>query len=74
MTTCRNCKRSFPDYLTSLMSVDDASTLVCPICALKIRNKMQELPEDTPFQGGVAQAMMYEEAVEFLRSEEGSAD
>lgn len=74
MTICRNCNRSFPDYLISPMSVDGTSTLVCPICALKIRNKVQGLPEDTPFQGGVSQAMRYEEAVEFIRSEEGHAD
>jgi hypothetical protein len=42
---------------------------LCPICALKERNALHGLPEDTPFQGPIAR-QMYEEALSYVKQKE----
>lgn len=65
MRTCKNCKRKFPDYLITQMFTSDGVFTMCPICALKKRNAMHGLPEDTPFHGEMAN-WMWEEAQKYL--------
>ena len=74
---CENCGRDFPNHLVSIFVHNADDKLLCPICALSLRNQIHGLPEGTPFQGEVAQEM-YEEAVRYIRaprvdlSEDGS--
>lgn len=64
---CELCLIEFPDHLISAF-VNSEKTIdhCCPICALKARNKLVGLPEDTPFQGEQA-LWMWQEAVEYLK-------
>ena len=66
MKRCEDCKRTFPDHLIAFMRWDIRPLEIYPICALKIRNKIHDLQEGTPFTGEMAQAM-YEEAIKFIR-------
>lgn len=64
---CKECNRGFPVHLINPMCINGEYISVCPICALKIRNKIHGLPEDEPFTGTIAN-QLYEEAVEYLKS------
>jgi hypothetical protein len=55
MTKCTKCKLSYPDHLV---------VVICPLCALLLRNETHGLPLNTPFTGEMAN-VMYEEAVEY---------
>jgi len=52
---------------SSKKSID--KLMVCPICALEMRNALAGLPKDTPFTGTMANEM-YEEALEERRKHE----
>ena len=59
---CNECKREFQDHLLAPLIVGDRQVNpCCPLCALRLRNKIHGLPADTPFQGEQAHAM-WEEA------------
>lgn len=74
---CEDCGIDFPDHLVHVMHVgekrDNATPvgLLCPICALKKRNLIHNLPADTPFSGEQAEALR-QEALEFVRKLNGS--
>ena len=59
---CNECKK---ERLTVVpMYTTIGSRDMCPICALKVRNKFHGLPKETPFQGITAQ-MIYDKEVEY---------
>jgi len=66
---CSQCNRSFPEHLLQPM-IRSAGNLydVCPLCALKIRNKEHGLPEDTPFTGEIAR-MFWQAAKDYVDSQ-----
>lgn len=64
---CENCGRSFPGHLVSIFIHNADEKLLCPICALSLRNQIHGLPEGTPFHGKIAQSI-YEEAIEYLKT------
>ena len=65
MKKCDDCKRSFPAYLVVFMRWDIGPIEICPICACRVRNKLYNFPEHTPFPGEIAQRM-YEEAIKYI--------
>jgi hypothetical protein len=66
MKSCPNCNNTFPSRPFAPMVTTSGTIVVCPICALKIRNEHLGLPEVTPFQGGIAQEM-YEDALTYVK-------
>jgi hypothetical protein len=66
MKTCPNCHNTFPARLLAPLITNEGAFELCPICALKVRNALHGLPEDTPFQGEIAQ-QMYEEALAYVK-------
>jgi hypothetical protein len=54
------------EYLIQPLIFNGGYILVCPICALDLRNQIHGLPKGTPFQGPIAQEM-YEEMLEELK-------
>lgn len=54
---CSACDRQVPDGVTSNMCVNGEYVLLCPVCGLRLRNKLHGLPLETPFSGPMAQAM-----------------
>lgn len=70
---CPDCKNDFPSHLIHpfIFNIGNAikTVNVCPICALKRRNKQTGLPEDTPFSGLMA-GKLYEEAKEYLKKKD----
>ena len=72
MTKCSRCKLKYSDSLfipmhSTKKSLDNL--VVCPICALELRNAEMGLPKDTPFSGEQAN-IMYEDALEERRENE----
>jgi hypothetical protein len=65
MKTCRICERPFPPHLIQAMVTNKGTLESCPLCALKARNAVHGLPDDTPFHGPIA-ARMHKEASEFI--------
>ena len=69
---CRECKKDFPEHLIQPLHVsnhpdiEDGHYLMCPLCALKIRNDIHGLPKDTPFTGTIAH-QHWEEATKYAR-------
>lgn len=61
---CKQCDKLYPPHLLHpqmiVLSVGITKILSCPLCALKTRNKIAELPEDTPFGGKKAHALWLE--------------
>ncbi len=68
MKDCTECKREFPDYLIHPMITTEGRFIVCPICALDMRNKIHGL-NDTEFQGPIANLMLAETR-EYLKQNE----
>lgn len=68
---CEKCNRRFPAHLIAPMNFivqgHQGRLKVCPICALKIRNKMHGLPENECLRAKTANDM-YQEAVEYLKT------
>lgn len=63
---CGECENDFPPELLDEMFIGNSyTTLICGICALKLRNKFHGLPFDTPFKGRVARDK-YEKALAHL--------
>jgi hypothetical protein len=62
---CNKCHRDFPEELIQPMYVNGKAELICPLCALEIRNKAHGLPINTLFQGEQAQEF-YNEALAWL--------
>jgi hypothetical protein len=71
MKTCPNCNNTFPSRLLAPMTTSAGTFVLCPICTLKVRNALHGLPEETPFQGEIAQ-QMYEEALAYVKNGESS--
>lgn len=69
MDDCTECDREFPDHLLNPLFTGRGTFYMCPLCALKTRNRMHNLPSDTLFQGEVANDMWIE-ANEFIQSQE----
>lgn len=63
---CNVCTHNFPDHLIQPLVSTQGTQAMCPICALKARNKMHGLPEKTPFHGEIAKRY-HKEAVQHLR-------
>jgi len=64
---CGECERDFPPELLDEMFIGGRyTTLICGICALKLRNQYLGLPPSTPFVGSNAQKM-YKKALEYLQ-------
>lgn len=57
---CPLCEREYESHMIQEMRTSDGAYYVCPICALKIRNEMHGLPENTPFSGKKAQAAWHD--------------
>lgn len=53
---CDTCKRHYPSELMVMK--------LCPLCTLRWRNHIQQLPEDTPYRGRMS-SEMYAAAVAF---------
>lgn len=70
MPSCENCDRKYPSYLLNEMAIgDDAGLhyhLLCPLCALEIRNSMHGLPPETLFHAEQA-ADLHKRAVRHLQ-------
>ena len=66
---CTECDKLFPAHLIQIFFTLDGERWVCPICALKLRNRMHGLPPDTPFHGERALAL-YNEALDYLAERE----
>ncbi len=72
LSECRECYQDFPEHLLQPMYISEHSDikagyyLMCPLCALKVRNNLAGIPEDTPFKGTVANEY-WEEATEYAR-------
>ncbi|KKR27903.1 MAG: hypothetical protein UT61_C0062G0003 [Candidatus Woesebacteria bacterium GW2011_GWA1_39_8] len=70
MTKCTSCRLKYPDHLLSEMASSISGkltyTLLCPICALRIRNETMGLPPDTPFSGEMA-SKMFDEALAYAQ-------
>jgi len=64
MKKCSVCKKKFPAHLINYFMSSHNNIWVCPICGLKLRNKIHGLPKDTPFHGEMAQEY-YKEAKDF---------
>lgn len=63
MGICVKCEEEFPDEILSpMIGGGGPEGLMCGVCALKERNEFHGLPEDTPFQGEIAQ-QFYEQAL-----------
>lgn len=67
---CQSCNKDFPNHLIQIQETGNFLGITrvkkCPICALKFRNRLNGLSEETPFSGTKAQEL-YNEAVEHLR-------
>ena len=61
---CEICHRRYPSEMIQPMVTSFGTSKMCPICALKVRNLLAGLPEDTPFHGEIAQRL-YQEAVQY---------
>jgi hypothetical protein len=64
METCGGCDRRYPRGLLQDLTVGGVGSehreevcRMCPLCALKIRNRLAGLPADTPFQGRLAKEL-----------------
>jgi len=71
LSRCPKCKKDFPEHLINPMYIacpldDSGEHLMCPLCALKVRNNLHGVPEDTPFRGTIANKH-WEEATEYAR-------
>jgi|GEM_PF-2944242 len=63
---CTNCGRDFPKELIAPMNSSEGHHVrLCPICALKLRNVIHDLPKLTPFEGPKAH-QMFLAAVRYL--------
>ncbi len=62
---CTECNRKFSEDLLLPINSNEGARLICPICALKMQNEQQGLPEDTPFTG--EQLVYYEKAMEYCK-------
>ncbi len=65
MKACELCPNEYPDHLVQPMCIQGKYVIVCPLCALIIRNNIHGLPATTPFQGEQAKRD-YDEACVFL--------
>lgn len=65
MKLCEECANKFPEHLVQPMCIQGQYVIVCPLCALIIRNATHGLPATTPFQGEQAKRD-YDEACVFL--------
>ena len=69
---CPECKKDFsehliqPMYISGHSDIKDRYYLMCPLCALKVRNNLAGIPEDTPFKGTMANEY-WEEATKYAR-------
>lgn len=59
---CPACEFEFSAYLIQPLVTNKGTLNMCPICALKARNKSAGFPVDTPFTGTVA-AQLHKEAL-----------
>jgi hypothetical protein len=66
MKNCPSCHNTFPSRLFAPMVTSAGTVVLCPICTLKVRNELHGLPEDTPFEGEIAQ-QIYEEALTYVK-------
>jgi hypothetical protein len=77
MKKCPQCEQDFPDHLiaefTAITSAGTIKLEVCPICALKLRNKKHGLPSETPFTGGEARRR-YKIAQAYLKKKRKSSE
>lgn len=63
MSKCKECKFNYKnEEVMQPLITSKGTQLLCAICALKVRNQLHGLPENTPFQGEQAQ-YMYELAL-----------
>ena len=69
---CRECYKDFPEhliqptYIANAPHIEDGNYLMCPLCALKVRNNLAGLPEDTLFEGTIANEH-WKEATKYAR-------
>ena len=67
---CLKCNRDFPErLLRDLLTNKGQRGKVCPLCELKIVNKILGVPKNTPFEGTQAKKM-YGEAVRHCQKQE----
>lgn len=67
---CNDCGRDYPEHLITSMALVVSGLRgedLCPLCALKERNRARGFPEGKPFWGDTAQRL-WEEADEHVRS------
>lgn len=57
---CNECDRKFPAHLIQPLVSNTYTILLCPLCALRIRNVAHGLPIDTPFNGEMANQLWQE--------------
>ena len=62
---CTECDRRFPEDLLLPVNSGEGARLICPICALKMRNEQHGLPKGTPFTG--EQLVYYKKAIEYRK-------
>lgn len=62
---CPICNNSFPQGLLEGIYLNGSYARSCPICALRLRNALHELPLSTRFHGPIAH-QMFLRAVEHL--------
>ncbi len=65
MKACETCPNEYPDHLVQPMYIQGQYFIVCPLCALTIRNAIHGLPATMPFHGEQAKKD-YDEACVFL--------
>ncbi len=66
---CNICKYEFSAYLIQPMVTNKGRSEMCPLCALKNRNKACGFPEDTPFTGTIA-SQLHREALLELKEQQ----
>lgn len=65
MKQCPRCSKNFPAHLIQTMFTSNGNFVVCPICALQIKNEVHGL-NDNAFVGKKANKMLIE-ARKFLK-------